>query len=106
MISITGQTNITDLKIGRETLNGLGNEIRKFVVTTMEIHWKFSKERLGGNPEKVIMIDTMDESWLDKMLESLPHFETLVDIGGGQAIDAAKYISWRKGIRLITVPSI
>ena len=106
MIKISGQTNITDLKIGRDTLNGMGNNIGKFVVTTMEIPWMFSKEKLGGNPEKVIMIETMEETWLDDMVAKLPDCETVVGIGGGQAIDAAKYISWKKGIRLITVPSI
>lgn len=106
MFSISGQTNITDLRIGRDTLNGLGNKIGKFVVTTMEIPWELSKGKLGGNPEKVIMIKTMEEKWLDHVLEELPYCDTVVGIGGGQAIDAAKYISWKKGVRLISVPSI
>jgi len=53
MISMIGQTNITDLRVGRDSLNGLGKEIGKFVVTTMEIPWQLSKDKLGGNPEKV-----------------------------------------------------
>jgi len=101
-----GQTNITDLRVGRDSLSGLGNEIGRFVVTTMEIPWQLSKDKLGGNPEKVIMIESMEESWLDEMVATVPDCNAVVGIGGGQAIDAAKYISWKKGIRLITVPSI
>ena len=106
MISMIGQTNITDLRVGPDSLNGLGKEIGKFVVATMEIPWQLSKDKLGGNPEKVIMVESMEESWLDEMLATVPACDAVVGIGGGQAIDAAKYISWKKGIRLVTVPSI
>ena len=106
MISIKGQTNITDLRVGRDSLNGLGKEIGKFIVTTMEIPWQLSKDKLGGNPEKVFLIESMEESRLDDMVAAVPACDAVVGIGGGQAIDAAKYISWKKGIRLVTVPSI
>lgn len=103
---IPGETNIADLRVGRDVLSGLGREIERFVVTTMEVPWRLSKDKLGGNPEKVIMVETMEEQWLDQVVESIPDCDAVVGIGGGQAIDAAKYISWKKGIRLISVPSI
>lgn len=103
---IPGETNIADLRAGRDALNGLGAEIGRFVVTTMEVPWRLSKDKLGGNPEKIIMVETMEEKWLDQVVEGIPDCDAVVGIGGGQAIDAAKYISWKKGIRLISVPSI
>ena len=106
MLSIKGQTNITELRAGRACAKNLGSELGKFVVTTMEIPWKVTKEKLGGKPQAVIMVETMEERWLEEMLAKLPECDTVVGVGGGQAIDAAKYISWKRGIRLVSIPTI
>jgi len=106
MITIKGQTNVTQLRSGANAALNLGKELGKFVVTTMEIPWKHTHRKLGGNPEAVIMVETMEESWLDRMVSELPACDTVVGVGGGQAIDAAKYISWKKGVRLVSIPTI
>jgi len=121
MITIKGQTNVTQLRSGTNAALNLGKELGKFVVTTMEIPWKHTHRKLGGNPEAVIMVETMEESWLDRMVSmvetmeeswldrmvsELPSCDTVVGVGGGQAIDAAKYISWKKGVRLVSIPTI
>ncbi len=106
MITIKGQTNVTQLRSGANAALNLGKELGKFVVTTMEIPWKHTQGKMGGNPEAVIMVETMEESWLDRMVSELPACDTVVGVGGGQAIDAAKYISWKKGVRLVSIPTI
>ena len=106
MITLKGQTNVTQLRSGLNAAEKLGKELGKFVVTTMEIPWKVTQSKLGGDPEAVIMVETMEESWLDRMVSMLPACNTVVGIGGGQAIDAAKYISWKKGVRLVSIPTI
>lgn len=106
MIHKKENTNVIDLRTGEDACKGLGKEIGKFCVMTMDIPWKVTCDKLGGIPEKVIFIETMEETWLDAMAEQLPSCDTVVGVGGGMAIDAAKYISWKKGWRLVSIPTI
>ena len=106
MIKTEGQTNVVDLRIGADSAQNFGEKLSKFVVTTMEIPWKLTQAKLGGSPEAIIMVETMEETWLENMLSRVPECETVVGIGGGQAIDAAKYIAWKRGIRLVSIPTI
>ena len=106
MIHLQGETNVKDLRTGSDAARGLGKEIGKFCVMTMEIPWKVTRDKMGGTPEAVVMIETMEESWLDQMCDKLPPCDCVVGVGGGMAIDAAKYVSWKKGIRLVSVPTI
>ena len=101
-----GQTNVSSLRIGSGCFKNLGKDLGRFVVTTMEIPWKVTRDQIGKAAEKVIMVDSVDENWLDHQLEELPPCDTIVGIGGGQAVDAGKYFAWKKGLRLVTVPTI
>jgi glycerol-1-phosphate dehydrogenase [NAD(P)+] len=106
MLHLQGETNVKDLRTGLDAARGLGKEIGKFCVMTMEIPWKVARDKMGGTPESVVMVETMEEAWLDAMCDKLPPCDTVVGVGGGMAIDAAKYVSWKKGIRLVSVPTI
>ena len=49
-------TNVNELRIGNDSSKNIGNEIGKFIVSTMEIPWRIIKDKLGQSPEKVIEI--------------------------------------------------
>lgn len=105
-MNINGYTNISSLRMGRGSLVGIGREAGKFTVFSMDIPWKITKDLLGALPLKTMMVESVDEKWLEAKIALMPECDTVIGIGGGQAVDAAKYMSWKRGIRLISVPTI
>jgi glycerol-1-phosphate dehydrogenase [NAD(P)+] len=99
-------TNITNLRIGRGSAKGIGKELGRFVVATMDIPWKVTAHRLGKEPQAIIYVDSVEENWIDAQIAQLEDFDTVVGIGGGMAIDMAKYISWKCKKRLVSIPTI
>jgi glycerol dehydrogenase-like iron-containing ADH family enzyme len=52
------------------------------------------------------MIDSVGERELEAALAALPPgIDVVAGIGGGMAVDAAKYFAWRRGLRLVTIPT-
>jgi glycerol-1-phosphate dehydrogenase [NAD(P)+] len=52
------------------------------------------------------MVDSMEVATLDRQVEAAPQVDCVLAIGGGQAIDLGKYLSWKRGCRLVTVPTV
>ncbi|MBK9708136.1 MAG: iron-containing alcohol dehydrogenase [Acidobacteria bacterium] len=103
---IEGQTNVLSLRTGGGCLTGVGRELGRFVVTTMEIPWSITKDLLGATPEAVLMVESMEQEVVERQIALAPECDTVLAIGGGQAIDLGKYFSWKRGIRLVTAPTI
>jgi glycerol-1-phosphate dehydrogenase [NAD(P)+] len=106
MTAISGETNMLSSRFGSGSIDGLGREFGRFVVATMEIPWRLTKDRLGAKPEAVIQVETMEQEVLDRQVAEAPPCDAVFAIGGGQAVDAGKYFAWKRGCRLVTVPTI
>lgn len=104
--SIQGETNVASLRADRGCLRGIGRELGRFVVTTMELPWQVTRDQLGATPEAVLMVESMELGVIERQIAAAPACDTVVAIGGGQAVDLGKYFSWKRGIRLVTVPTI
>ncbi|XP_065836754.1 glycerol-1-phosphate dehydrogenase [NAD(P)+]-like [Oscarella lobularis] len=72
----------------------------------MDIPWTVTKTKLGAEPCRVLTVTTMEREIVDREIASMPACDCVVGIGGGQAIDYAKYFSWKRDIRLVTIPTV
>ena len=53
----------------------------------------------------LILIDNMEESYLEDLNKTDEHFEVVIGFGGGMSIDAAKYFAWKRELDCYLVPT-
>ena len=95
-----------ELQFGTELVESLQLDPSGTVFATMELPWKLAAPRLMFAPEHVVFVRNMERAQLDEIAGTLPDSDTIVGIGGGSCMDFAKYLAWKRGSRLILIPSI
>jgi glycerol dehydrogenase-like iron-containing ADH family enzyme len=75
-----------------------------FLVVTMADLWPTFRAAFPvGTP--VHLVETMERAALEAALPGLSGIASVVGVGGGQAIDCAKYFAWRLGLPLHQFPT-
>ena len=102
------KTNVKSSLFGRGVVKNVALELDlgRFTVCTMDIPWRLTKDLLGASPIAVVMVDCMEEAVVDNQLQGVPECDAFVGIGGGQAVDLAKYFAWKRARRLVTIPTV
>lgn len=91
---------------GRGLLGELRHFVhRPFLVVTMEDLWPLFGDAFAGAECHVHFVASMEQAALEAMLAALPPVEAVVGLGGGMAIDTAKYVAWRRRLPLFQVPT-
>ena len=91
---------------GRELVAELPNFVhRPYLVVTMADLWPFFEGQLGDGLAGVHLVDTLDLDELGRQCERLPACSAVIGIGGGQAIDVAKFFAWTRRLPLFQVPT-
>ena len=77
-----------------------------YLVVTMADLWPRFEPVLGGDGLGAVhLVDTLDVESLERQVAALPVVGAVIGLGGGQALDVAKYVAWRRDLRLFQVPT-
>jgi len=92
---------------GRGLVAELKNSVhRPYLVVTMEDLWP----RFAGDFDEHLVgplfVGSLERDDLDRMVRDLPRCEAVIGLGGGQALDVAKYVAWARRIPLFQVPTV
>jgi glycerol-1-phosphate dehydrogenase [NAD(P)+] len=93
---------------GRNLIGELKNFIhRPYLVVTMKDLWPKFESLFDKNLAGVYFVDSLEFDDLCKDQAKLPKYKCIVGLGGGQAIDVAKFFIWNgERVPLFTVPTV
>jgi glycerol-1-phosphate dehydrogenase [NAD(P)+] len=97
---------IGELRLGRHTLaSGLSTAGRVLLVVAEPVRAEVVQS-LDRPPEHVIVASTLERSELDALFAAAPEVDCIAGVGGGVAIDVAKYGALQLGLPVISTPTI
>jgi glycerol-1-phosphate dehydrogenase [NAD(P)+] len=79
---------------------------RPYLVVTMADLWpRFEASLAGRGFGGVHLVESLELGDLERAAEALPAYASIVGLGGGQAIDVAKFFAWSRDLPLFQVPT-
>ncbi len=78
---------------------------RPYLVVTMADLWPRFDRYFSSGLGAVHFVESLERRDLDAAADRYSDQRAVIGLGGGQAIDAAKYFSWRLGIQLFQLPT-
>jgi hypothetical protein len=79
---------------------------RPYLVVTMADLWPWFEDRLAGpHLAGVHLVETLELTELVELEATLKRAAAIVGLGGGQALDVAKFLAWTRRLPLFQVPT-
>ena len=76
-----------------------------YLVVTMDDLWPRFARHFGGGLGGVHLVRSLEMADLERAAVQYAGMRAVIGVGGGQAIDVAKYLAWRLGIQLFQLPT-
>jgi glycerol dehydrogenase-like iron-containing ADH family enzyme len=78
---------------------------RPYLVVTMADLWPRFAHHFDDGLAGVHLVDTLEHNALIQAVDTLPAAQCVIGLGGGQAVDVAKFVAWRRRLPLFQVPT-
>lgn len=95
-----------DVAYGRELLPEIPKIVNApFLIVSAKDLWPKFEATFADADCHVYLVESLEIVDLERHLTELPHIKAIVGIGGGVAIDVAKYFAWRLNLPLYQCPT-
>jgi glycerol dehydrogenase-like iron-containing ADH family enzyme len=78
---------------------------RPYLVVSMDDLWPRFAPAFDDGIAAVHLVSSLETETLQAAADELPASRAVVGLGGGQAIDVAKFFAWSRGLKLFQVPT-
>jgi len=78
---------------------------RPYLVVTMEDLWPRFAADFDDGLVGPLFVSSLERTDLDRIVADLPACESVIGLGGGQALDVAKYVAWKRRRPLFQAPT-
>jgi glycerol-1-phosphate dehydrogenase [NAD(P)+] len=96
-----------DLRIGRGILPAeLATLPGSYLLVSQPEPLAQLEPSVAGRARQVRIADSLEETALEEAATGIPPVDRVVGIGGGMAMDVAKFLAWRRGLPVVLAPSI
>jgi glycerol dehydrogenase-like iron-containing ADH family enzyme len=94
-------------EFGHNLIENLSSkDLGRYVIYTQEVPSKLFGGRFKAEPLKIVTIEQIGLELLNNLLEDFTDCDNIVALGGGLAIDSAKYVAWKKQKGFIAIPTV
>jgi glycerol dehydrogenase-like iron-containing ADH family enzyme len=95
-----------DLVFGRGVLAAAVSTLpRPYALVTQAEPLESAPPALVGGAAHVAVVSSLEERVLDRLSSEVPEVGGVLGLGGGMAMDSAKFLAWRRGVSLFEAPS-
>lgn len=96
-----------DLRVGRGSLAAeMAALTDRYALVSQPEPLAWLEPSIAGQASVTLMATSLDETALEAAAGGLPDVDRVVGIGGGMAMDMAKFLAWKRGLPLVLAPSI